>query len=411
HPGYTINYAWSPSHPPMAAWSTPDNKDTGFINPGNYTNPDVICHKGATPGSLYATVAAGSTVELQWSKWPDSHHGPVIDYLANCNGECTSVDKTKLQFNKIDGEGLLDWTAMPGNWASDKLKAANNSWTVTIPSNIAPGNYVLRHEIIALHSADKSDGAQNYPQCVNLKVTGSGTDNLASGTPGTQLYKPSDAGIFVNIYQKLTTYSVPGPALYTGAASGTPTSGDDGSPSPTSSSETSFTSSYAGISPEETSSTAITPSSASLSTPTTTPPPYPTGSSNMTLPIFNPAGQKKAGVKKLHTTTTTAVPTPTSTSLPEASKETASSSSNPPSTDSTTKPPSNPSTPSTPATRTDTDTATEIFTSPQKQAKHQLPSGISTQELLEWLDLIVTELQSRLGNKTRRHARDFLGLV
>ncbi|KAL8815011.1 MAG: hypothetical protein Q9223_005813 [Gallowayella weberi] len=385
----------------MAAWSTPDNKDTGFINPGNYTNPDVICHKGATPGSLYATVAAGSTIQLQWSGWPDTHHGPVIDYLANCNGECTSVDKTKLRFNKIDGEGLLDWTAMPGNWASDKLKAAKDSWTVTIPSNVAPGNYVLRHEIIALHSADKSDGAQNYPQCVNLKVTGSGTDNLASGTLGTQLYKPSDAGIFVNIYQKLTTYSIPGPALYNGAASGTPTSGGHGSPTTTSSIETSLTTTYDGISPEETSSTAITPSSASLSIPTTTPPPYPTGSSNMTIPTFNPDGQKKAGVKKPDTTKTTAVQTPTSKSLLEAPKETGSSS-NPPTTESTT----DQSTPSKSAPGTNTQTEPEISPS----LKHHLPSGISTQELLEWLNLIVAELQSRLGNKTRRHARDFLGL-
>ncbi|KAL8927891.1 MAG: hypothetical protein Q9172_001191, partial [Xanthocarpia lactea] len=290
HPGYTINYAYEPTHPEMPAWANPGNKDTGFINPGNFTNPDVICHKDATPGALSATVAAGSTVQLQWSDWPESHHGPVMDYLANCNGDCSSVDKTALRFTKIDEEGLIEYTSMPGRWASDKLLAANNSWTVTIPKSVAPGNYVLRHEIIALHSANKPDGAQNYPQCVNLKITGSGTDELASGTLGTELYKPDDAGIFVNIYEKLTTYAIPGPKLYSGASpssSGTPStdSGEYASPS-SSATSSSF--------PEETSSTPtygtiISPSSTSLPTSS---PPYPTSISNSTSsPMFNPAKQ------------------------------------------------------------------------------------------------------------------------
>ncbi|KAL8961047.1 MAG: hypothetical protein Q9183_005367, partial [Haloplaca sp. 2 TL-2023] len=94
-----------------------------------YKNPDSICGKGATPAELSATVPAGGTVELQWTEWPVSHHGPVIDYLANCNGECQSVDKTQLQFNKIAEAGLIDTSPRPGHWASDDLIAANNSWT------------------------------------------------------------------------------------------------------------------------------------------------------------------------------------------------------------------------------------------------------------------------------------------
>lgn len=34
----------------------------------------------------------------------------------------------------------------------------------TVPQHLAPGNYVLRHEIIALHAAGQANGAQNYPQ-------------------------------------------------------------------------------------------------------------------------------------------------------------------------------------------------------------------------------------------------------
>jgi hypothetical protein len=202
--------------PAVIGWATTAT-DLGFVDPTKYTNPDIICHRNATPGAISAPVAAGSTVELQWTTWPDSHHGPVISYLAKCNGNCSTVDKTTLDFVKIDESGLIDDTTVPGTWASDQLIAANNSWTVTIPNTIAPGNYVLRHEIIALHSAGNTDGAQNYPQCINLEITGSGTAS-PTGTAGEELYTPTDPGILVNIYQSLSTYVIPGPTLWSGAA-------------------------------------------------------------------------------------------------------------------------------------------------------------------------------------------------
>ncbi|CRG89742.1 Endoglucanase-4 [Talaromyces islandicus] len=204
--------------PAVIGWSTTAT-DKGFVDGTEYTDPNIICHKNATPGAISASVAAGGKVELQWTPWPDSHHGPVIDYLANCNGNCSTVDKTTLEFFKIDQAGLINDTVVPGTWASDELIANNNSWTVTIPTSIAPGNYVLRHEIIALHSAGNEDGAQNYPQCINLEITGSGTDK-PSGTPGEKLYSPTDPGILVNIYASLSTYDIPGPALYDATSAG-----------------------------------------------------------------------------------------------------------------------------------------------------------------------------------------------
>lgn len=183
-------------------------------------------------------VAAGDKINLQWTTWPDTHHGPVIDYLANCGDSCETVDKTTLKFFRIDGVGLVDDTTLPGTWGDDQLIANSNSWMVEIPPTLAPGNYVLRHELIALHSAGSEDGAQNYPQCFNLQVTGSGSDK-PSGVLGTELYKATDAGILVNIYNSLSTYVVPGPTLYSGAvsitqatsaitASGTPATGTGG---------------------------------------------------------------------------------------------------------------------------------------------------------------------------------------
>jgi hypothetical protein len=89
-------------------------------------------------------------------------------------------------------------------------------WNVTIPTNIASGKYVLRHEIIALHSAGSQDGAQNYPQCINLEVTGGAGTADPTGTPSEALYHDTDPGILINIYESIATYTIPGPALSTG---------------------------------------------------------------------------------------------------------------------------------------------------------------------------------------------------
>ncbi|KAL4752283.1 glycosyl hydrolase family 61-domain-containing protein [Aspergillus terricola var. indicus] len=216
--GYLVDTYYYESDPPqLIAWSTTAT-DTGYVAPSAYSNSDIVCHRGAEPGALSAETFPGGSVTLYWSTWPTDHHGPVITYLANCNGDCASVDKTALEFIKIDAGGLIDNSAVPGTWASDELIAANFSRTVTIPSDIASGNYVLRHEIIALHSAENKDGAQNYPQCINLKITGSGTATPA-GTLGTELYKDTDAGIYVNIWNALSSYVIPGPALYTAGSS------------------------------------------------------------------------------------------------------------------------------------------------------------------------------------------------
>ncbi|GIJ83779.1 hypothetical protein Asppvi_002609 [Aspergillus pseudoviridinutans] len=217
--GYLVNqYPYMSSPPESIAWSQTAT-DLGFVDGSGYSSGDIICHKSAKNAALSADIKAGGKVEFQWTTWPSSHHGPVITYMANCNGDCASVDKTKLEFFKIDESGLISDSNVPGTWASDNLIANNNSWTVTVPSSIAAGNYVMRHEIIGLHSAGNKDGAQNYPQCINLKVTGGGSDK-PSGTLGTALYKDTDPGILVSIYQTLSSYVIPGPALYSGASSG-----------------------------------------------------------------------------------------------------------------------------------------------------------------------------------------------
>ncbi|KAG5956284.1 hypothetical protein E4U57_002731 [Claviceps arundinis] len=272
YPGYdSPSFAYNPNPPNVFGW-TIKQTDLGFVSPSSYGSADIICHKDAKPAQSHVEVAAGDTVSLQWTPWPASHKGPVLDYLANCNGPCEKVDPMALKFFKIDGAGLLKQS--PQTFAADVLIANNNSWQVQIPKLLAPGNYVLRHEIIALHSAGQSDGAQSYPQCFNLKVTGSGTLNPA-GVKGTELYKSADSGILSNIYVPKLDYVIPGPAVIPGVpatidqkileatatSSATPYGGSDSDPT--------------GSGPAPTDNLS-TPAGGSDSTPTTDPNPAPT---------------------------------------------------------------------------------------------------------------------------------------
>lgn len=199
-----------------------EDLDNGFISPSAYNTSDIICHLDGQPANKTATVSAGGSVEFQWTSW--GHPGPVITYVALCPDECTSptLDKTALEWVKIDEGG---YSVADETWAAYDLAANNNSWTVTVPSTLASGNYVFRHEIIAVHGAETLDGAQNYPQCVNIAVTGGGSAS-PTGTLGEDLYHETDPGIYFNPYTTITNYTIPGPALMAGGDEHTVTATD-----------------------------------------------------------------------------------------------------------------------------------------------------------------------------------------
>jgi lytic cellulose monooxygenase (C1-hydroxylating) len=83
-------YSPANSRPQTAGWDSL-NQDLGFVEPNRMGSSDVNCHKSATAGRLYADVQAGQTIQIPWNTWPsDSHKGPIINYLAPCNGMCIS---------------------------------------------------------------------------------------------------------------------------------------------------------------------------------------------------------------------------------------------------------------------------------------------------------------------------------
>ncbi|KAH7038313.1 glycosyl hydrolase family 61-domain-containing protein [Microdochium trichocladiopsis] len=230
--GYILNYFYQKqstgSFPKVSGWYA-ENLDNGFVDGTGYTSPDIICHKNAAPGQAVATVAAGGKIEFQWTAWPASHFGPIFTYAASCGGDCTKVDKTTLKWFKIDEVGFDVATQ---KWKVDDMIANNNTWVTTVPSALKAGDYVFRHEIIAMHAAQQDNGAQNYPQCVNVKVTGSGTE-LPQGVAGTALYTANHPGIKFNPYTQISSYQIPGPAMPAVFAKGGSGTSPAPSPSPT----------------------------------------------------------------------------------------------------------------------------------------------------------------------------------
>lgn len=56
----------------------------------------------------------------------------------------------------------------PDYWGTEVLNDNCGHYTVTVPEDIAPGNYLLRSEVIALHVASSVGGAQFYMSCFQV---------------------------------------------------------------------------------------------------------------------------------------------------------------------------------------------------------------------------------------------------
>ncbi|KDQ10133.1 glycoside hydrolase family 61 protein [Botryobasidium botryosum FD-172 SS1] len=174
------------------------------------TSTNIVCNvNGNAPASGVCNVAAGSTATVTWDT--GAHPGPEIVYLAKTS-DAKTTNPSSLKWFKISQDGLRS----DGKWGSDVVNANGGKYSFKIPSNIASGTYLLRGETIGLHVAQTYPGAQFYMSCVQLNITGGGSANPAGVSfPGA--YKGTDSGVTLNIYYPVpTSYTVPGPAVYSG---------------------------------------------------------------------------------------------------------------------------------------------------------------------------------------------------
>lgn len=113
-------------------------------------------------------------------------------YLAHCpDDDCLSFKGNEGNVWVKIGQQSYDASADPP-WASDLLRELGALWKVTIPPTLAPGEYLLRHEILGLHVAGERMGAQFYPSCTQIRVTEGGSTELPEGVALPGAYDPDD---------------------------------------------------------------------------------------------------------------------------------------------------------------------------------------------------------------------------
>ncbi|KAL5598294.1 uncharacterized protein BROUX77_006128 [Berkeleyomyces rouxiae] len=252
------------------------------------TSPDLVCNvNGGKAGTGFVSAAAGDKVTFEWyhdNRGDDilaaSHKGPIVTYIA----EYTETNGASAIWSKIAEDGYDGST-----WATDTLISNKGKYDFTLPTSLKAGKYLIRQEIIALHEGDASykdnsaRGAQFYPTCAQFDISGTG-----SAVPDTNFdfntgYTYSDPGIVFNVYGTVTSYTIPGPEIWSGA-------GGSGSTTPTT-----------PTTPKEDTSSSAAPSSATsapaVNTPAANPPAVNTPAANPTgsaTSSASPAGPTKA---------------------------------------------------------------------------------------------------------------------
>jgi len=217
--------------------SDPSNSPVRTVASGDpiddVTLPSMACGTSAKNAPLSAAVKAGDQLKVYWQaetgiNW--FHNvGPILAYMTKCTGDCKDFTPDgSTNWFKISEQGLKsDGTS----WYQADMNNGSPA-NLTIPSGLSDGNYLLRHEIIALQNGQTKDKSEFYPNCVQMTVSGGASGNV-SPTPTTHFpgaYKDTDPGIFVNVYNPGLKYVMPGPAVAS-IAKGSSSGGGDNSSS------------------------------------------------------------------------------------------------------------------------------------------------------------------------------------
>ncbi|KAL4723431.1 hypothetical protein ACLX1H_009928 [Fusarium chlamydosporum] len=219
-----------------------DGRNTYIRSPANnnpvkdLTSADIVCNvNGGKAAPKFAKAAAGDEVTFEWyhnERGDDiidgSHKGPIITYIA----PYTDTDGTGAIWTKIAEDGLEG-----GQWAVDKLIKNQGKATFKLPSALKAGKYIVRQEIIAGHEANvaysenQARGAQFYPSCAQVEVTGSGSAVPDENFDFQKGYTYTDKGIVFDVYNA-NSYSFPGPKVWQGTSTGSGSGSGSGSAAP-----------------------------------------------------------------------------------------------------------------------------------------------------------------------------------
>ncbi|KAF2017679.1 lytic polysaccharide monooxygenase [Aaosphaeria arxii CBS 175.79] len=225
---YTVGDTWYAGYDPFGP---KDQDDAPYIVQRKWitnepifetTNASLACNFPGNPARAYIPINAGENITAVYNTWVHTV-GPMIAWLTPCaNNDCSTFDPAGAEWFKIGQQGLLWGTIEGGGWFQKEFSRWDGSpslWSERIPETLRAGKYLVRHEIISLHSAHKP---QFYPECAHLDVKGSGTGfptkEFMAKIPG--VYSMDQPEINIDVYDPeistKTEYKIPGPLVWTG---------------------------------------------------------------------------------------------------------------------------------------------------------------------------------------------------
>ncbi|KAH8918588.1 lytic polysaccharide monooxygenase [Atractiella rhizophila] len=203
------HYTWPRLNSDTADWQVVRMTDNHYSRAPveNVADPNLrlaSCYTGAGGTASSATpypITAGSNVTF----WTDDnlyHPGVVNVYMAKASGSSVTT---------WDGSGTVWFKELiDAKVSSQSAVAGLQALNFKIPAATPTGQYLLRAEHIALHSA----GILLIQGCAQIQV-----NNGGSGSPGPLVAIPGaySATLTINIWWPIpTSYVQPGPAVWTG---------------------------------------------------------------------------------------------------------------------------------------------------------------------------------------------------
>ncbi|KAJ9156095.1 Glycoside hydrolase family 61 protein [Pleurostoma richardsiae] len=170
------------------------------------SDPDLRCNVGGASGANTTTVdvKAGDpfTFSLDQAVY---HQGPVSLFMSKAPGKASEYDGSGNWFK------INDWLPTFGSGGATWPMYAQ--YTYNIPKCIADGEYLLRIQSLGIHNPGGTP--QFYISCAQVHVTGGGSTVPATGGTIPGLFKATDPGYTVNIYNPdFKSYIAPGGSVF-----------------------------------------------------------------------------------------------------------------------------------------------------------------------------------------------------
>ncbi|KFY49042.1 hypothetical protein V495_00808 [Pseudogymnoascus sp. VKM F-4514 (FW-929)] len=159
------------------------------------------------------TVTAGSTIGFVTDN-SLYHPGALQFYMAKVpeGDTAASWDGSGAHWFKIYQDNVTVSASGQITWPSMGVSVPS----VELPASLPNGDYLIRVEHIAVHVAYSEGGAQFYLACGQINVSGGGNGKPSPLVAFPGAYSPTDPGILFDMYSPQTSYTPPGPAVWTG---------------------------------------------------------------------------------------------------------------------------------------------------------------------------------------------------